>query len=42
VWALTGGTLTAPESNALAEKIMDGADAATVHARLKQLAETHG
>ena len=42
VWALTGGTLTAPESNALAEKIMDGADAASVHAALKHLAATHG
>jgi hypothetical protein len=38
---LTGGTLTAAESNALAEEIMDGADAATVHEALLKLAAAH-
>ena len=41
VWALTGGTLSAAETNALAEKIMDGADLASVHAALLKLAAAH-
>jgi hypothetical protein len=38
---LTGGTLSPAETNALAEKIMDGADLASVHAALLKLAAAH-
>ena len=42
VWSLTQGTLTAAESNELAEKIMAGADLASVHAALRRLQAEHG
>lgn len=42
VWAATGGTLSAPESNALATEIMKGGDVASVQAALAQLAAAHG
>lgn len=38
VWALTRGTLDPTDTHALAHKIMDGADVASVHAALTKLA----